>query len=96
MNEDELRGFDRAMDAAEKLVDQINHPVHYNHLPAKCVACGAPIECIQVVEHMGFNLGNATKYIWRAGKKEDAATDLRKAAWYIDREIQKLEEERAR
>jgi hypothetical protein len=36
---------------------------------------------------MGFNLGNAIKYIWRADLKSDAIEDLRKAAWYIDREI---------
>jgi hypothetical protein len=36
---------------------------------------------------MGFNLGNAVKYIWRADLKADAVEDLRKAAWYLDREI---------
>jgi len=45
------------------------------------------IECIDVVEHMGFNLGNAIKYIWRADEKGAAVEDLRKAAWYIQREI---------
>jgi hypothetical protein len=42
-----------------------------------------------VVEHMGFNLGNAMKYIWRCDEKRDAIEDLKKARWYIDREIQK-------
>lgn len=45
------------------------------------------IECIQITEHMGFNLGNAVKYIWRADLKNDAIEDLRKAKWYIDREL---------
>jgi hypothetical protein len=38
---------------------------------------------------MGFNLGNALKYIWRCDLKKDAVEDLRKARWYIDREIDK-------
>lgn len=74
--------------------DAVNHPSHYNSSPAKC-ACGAGIECIQVVEHMGFSLGNSTKYLWRAGLKSGASPveDLKKSAWYIAREIQRLERE---
>jgi hypothetical protein len=54
--------------------DAVNHPQHYN-------AHGSGIECIQITEHMNFNLGNAVKYIWRAGlKAEDPITDLRMAA----------------
>lgn len=68
--------------------DNVNHPSHYTSHPAKC-ACGKGVECIQVTEHMGFNLGNAVKYIWRADLKLDAIEDLRKARWYIEREIQK-------
>jgi hypothetical protein len=44
-----------------------------------------------VVEHMGFNLGNAIKYIWRADEKGSALEDLRKAAWYVQREIERRE-----
>lgn len=62
--------------------DPVNHPRHYNAHPSG-------IECIQVAEHMGFNLGNALKYIWRADLKGDAVEDLRKARWYIDRELHK-------
>ena len=40
-------------------------------------------------EHMSFNLGNALKYIWRCDLKKDAVEDLRKARWYIDRELLK-------
>ena len=60
----------------------VNHPDHYNSIPG--------IECIDVVEHFNFNLGNAIKYIWRAGLKQGAdwRTDLEKALWYIEREIQ--------
>ena len=62
--------------------DMINHPPHYKAHPSG-------IECIQITEHMGFNLGNALKYIWRADLKNDAVEDLRKARWYIEREIAK-------
>jgi hypothetical protein len=62
--------------------DPVNHPKHYTEHPSG-------IECIQITEHMGFNLGNALKYIWRCDLKWDSVEDLRKARWYIDREIQK-------
>jgi Protein of unknwon function (DUF3310) len=76
----------------EKPSDPVNHPSHYTSSPAKCSKCGHPIECIDVVESMTFNLGNAAKYIWRQGKKSgsDAVTDLKKAAWYLAREIKNL------
>lgn len=66
--------------------EKVNHPKHYNAHPSG-------IECIDVVEHMPFNLGNAVKYIWRAGLKDDAIEDLKKAAWYVNREIEKREKE---
>ena len=62
--------------------DPINHPQHY-------LTHRSGIECIQITEHMSFCLGNAIKYIWRADSKGDAINDLAKAAWYIDREIQR-------
>lgn len=62
--------------------DPVNHPKHYTDHPSG-------IECIQITEHMSFNLGNALKYIWRCDLKKDAIEDLRKARWYIDREIEK-------
>ena len=66
-------------------LDEVNQPKHYVSHP-----CG--VECIQVVEHMNFCLGNAIKYIWRAGlKTEDQIKDLKKARWYIDREISRIE-----
>lgn len=64
--------------------DPVNHPAHYTGHPSG-------IEAIQITEHMGFNLGNATKYIWRCDLKKDAIEDLKKARWYIDREIAKRE-----
>lgn len=72
------------------LNDSVNHPSHYTSHPAKC-SCGSNIECIQITEHMGFNLGNALKYIWRCDLKLDAIEDLKKAKWYIEREIAKRE-----
>jgi hypothetical protein len=62
--------------------DPVNHPKHYTSHPSG-------IDCIQITEHMSFNLGNAIKYIWRADLKHDAVEDLRKAEWYIRREIEK-------
>lgn len=67
--------------------DQINHPKHYTAHPSG-------VECITVTEHMGFNVGNAVKYLWRAGiKSESPIEDLRKAEWYVRREIERLEKE---
>ena len=54
------------------------------------------MECIEVVEHFGFCIGNAIKYLWRAGLKGDAIEDLEKARWYVDREIQRRRKEQAR
>lgn len=64
--------------------DNVNHPKHYTSHPSG-------IECIQVTRHMGFNLGNAIKYIWRADLKADAIEDLRKAVWYLQDEIAERE-----
>jgi hypothetical protein len=64
--------------------DVVNHPSHYTSHPSG-------IECIQITEHMNFCLGNAIKYIWRAGLKgKDPIQDLQKARFYIDREIKRL------
>ncbi len=65
--------------------DPVNHPAHYTYHPSG-------IECIQVTEYFNFCLGNAIKYLWRAGLKSDnAIEDLRKAEWYIQREIDRLD-----
>lgn len=71
----------------QQMKENVNHPSHYTSHPSG-------VECIQVTEHMGFNLGNAVKYVWRADLKNDAIEDLKKAKWYIEREIQKREKER--
>lgn len=60
--------------------DPVNHPKHYTSHPSG-------IECIVITEHMGFNLGNALKYIWRADLKGQDIQDLEKAVWYVQREI---------
>jgi hypothetical protein len=64
--------------------DMVNHPPHYNAHPSG-------VECITVTEWMGFNLGNAVKYIWRADEKGASLEDLRKAQWYLNREIERRE-----
>lgn len=66
--------------------DNVNHPRHYTSHPSG-------VECIQITEHMSFNLGNAIKYLWRADEKGAPLDDLRKAAWYINREIAKREKD---
>lgn len=65
--------------------DAVEKPKHYNDHPSG-------VECITITEHMGFCLGNAIKYIWRAGiKSASPIEDLKKAVWYIQREIARLE-----
>ena len=68
--------------------DNVNHPAHYTD---------GKIEVIDFIEDkkLGFCLGNAVKYISRAGKKDPAkeVEDLRKAAWYINRRIKQLSQE---
>jgi hypothetical protein len=71
--------------------DAVNNPPHYG-------GAGNPYEAINVVEawSLNFNLGNVLKYIARAGKKGDALEDLKKARWYLEREIANLEKTRPR
>ena len=64
-------------------MDNVDHPQHYNQHPAG-------IECIDVVEEFDFNTGNAMKYLWRSRFKGDKETDLKKAKWYIERELQRM------
>ena len=70
----------------EKMKDMVNHPPHYTSDPSG-------IECIQITRHRNFNVGNAIKYLWRAGIKDDAKQieDLKKAVFYINDEINRLE-----
>jgi len=65
------------------MTDNVNHPAHYKDHPSG-------VECIQITEHMNFCLGNAVKYIWRAGLKNDKLEDLKKAEFYIKREIERI------
>ena len=63
--------------------DTINHPPHYTF---------GKIEVITAIEDwgLGYHLGNAIKYIARAGLKGSPIEDLKKARWYLDRAIDKL------
>lgn len=70
------------MDEGNGIEDKVNHPTHYTSHPSG-------VECIQITEHMNNNLGNALKYIWRAGLKDDAEEDMKKAIWYINRELKR-------
>jgi hypothetical protein len=71
---------------AEPTPEPVNHPIHYG-------GEDNPYEAIKVIEawDLGFCLGNTVKYVSRCGKKSDKALeDLKKAAWYLDREIKRL------
>ena len=63
--------------------DPVNHPKHYTQHPSG-------VECIQITEHYNFCRGNAIKYIWRADLK-NGIEDIKKARWYLDREIARME-----
>lgn len=77
--------------ASKNKNDQVNHPKHYTSDPSG-------IECIDITRHRNFNIGNAIKYLWRAGLKEDKdrklidkqVEDLNKAVWYLADEIHRL------
>lgn len=64
----------------------VDHPDHYNWHPKG-------IECIDVIEHFCFNIGAAIKYLWRVDHKQAPMEDLGKAAWYVQREIERRQEE---
>ena len=67
--------------------DAVNNPSHYSE--------GRQYEPIAVIEdwQLGYHLGNALKYISRAGRKFDTVEDLRKAVWYIERHIETTQQE---
>lgn len=62
--------------------DAVNHPKHYTAHPSG-------VECIEITESLSFCLGNAVKYIWRRNDKNKPIQDLKKAKWYIEREVSK-------
>lgn len=67
--------------------DPVNHPTHYTSHPSG-------VECIEITRHCSFNIGNAIKYLWRAGLKHgNAVEDLKKAVFYINDQIALLEKE---
>ena len=67
---------------APTTLDPVAHPTHYTSHPSG-------VECIQVTQHMNFNLGNVVKYVWRNGLKgsDNHIQDLKKAQWYLSKEI---------
>lgn len=68
----------------ESVGDTVNHPPHYASHPSG-------VECVDIAEHLGFNLGNALKYVWRAENKGHKEEDLRKCLWYLERELRSPE-----
>ena len=77
------------------MADNVNHPKHYTSHPSG-------VECIQITEHYGFCVGNAIKYLWRAGLKKDGTLDdidkeiedVKKAAWYVQRHLENLQKKK--
>lgn len=67
--------------------ETVVHPPHYNSLGVTCSECEHPIECIDVVRHLSFNIGNVIKYCWRADFKGSPIEDLKKAIFYLQDEI---------
>ena len=67
--------------------DPVNAPMHYTQ---------HKVECIEITETMSFCRGNAVKYLYRAGAKDNELEDLRKARWYLNREIDRLERSNAK
>lgn len=67
-------------------MEKVNHPSHYG-------GKDNPYEVIKIIEHynLGFHLGNVIKYVLRKGKKDDDLQELKKAQWYLNREIENLE-----
>lgn len=67
----------------------VNHPKHYTNQVRG-------VEAWDVLKYFPYLRGNALKYLWRAGDKDDIVQDLRKAIAYIEKEIEMIEEERYR
>jgi len=84
--EDLAKMGDQSISAFNESYEKVDHPKHYNMHPSG-------IECIEIIRHMNFNIGNAIKYLWRSGLKDSNSDiqDLKKAIWYIYDEIKRLE-----
>ena len=82
--------------STENKVDMVNHPPHYCSHPSG-------VECITITRHYCFSIGNAIKYLWRAGLKKDMGLediqkeieDLEKSIWYIKDRIKQLKDDTA-
>ena len=86
----ELVEEDTVEEGAVVTDDAVNHPAHYNSDPSG-------VECIQIARHRNFNIGNAFKYIWRAGLKvEEGKQDLDKEIEDLDKAIFCLQDEKKR
>jgi len=72
------------------VIDSVTHPKHYTSDPSG-------VECLEIVRHRNFNIGNAIKYLWRAGLKDEntQVEDLQKALFYISDEIVRLTSSKA-
>lgn len=71
-----------AAECAAQSSDRVDHPAHYTAHPSG-------VECIDIVQHMNFCLGNVVKYCWRADLKGNDVEDLAKAKRYLEYEIKR-------
>jgi hypothetical protein len=86
----QLDGRDAIRDALEQaLANPVEHPKSDPINPSHYKGHPSGVQCVDIAEHMGFNLGNALKYMWRADLKGDPIENLEKSIWYIQREIAK-------
>lgn len=91
--EEGLARIYKATEVKSNNVDMVNHPPHYTSHPSG-------VECITITRHYCFSIGNAIKYLWRAGLKKDISLedkqkeieDLEKSIWYINDRIKQLKE----
>ena len=92
-----IRTFDLTKDSLLKAAPADKYPAYQGRqhspvdAPAHYTSHPSGIECITITEHLNFNMGNAIKYVFRADYKGKPMEDLKKARWYIDREITRRE-----
>lgn len=92
-----MKNFVSTDDTSIKVNDNVNHPTHYCSHPSG-------VECIDITRHYCFSIGNAIKYLWRAGIKTENGMapinkeieDLKKAIWYITDRIKYLENKQSK
>ena len=84
VDDQEVSDTEAIRSEAPALAEDPINPSHYRRHPSG-------VECIEITRHLNFNVGNAIKYIWRYQDKGDPIENLKKAQWYLDDEIRRLQ-----